>query len=74
MATSRLGLGGFSRSPYGDFTGKTEAAPVVEAFTRLGLSGFSRMPYGDFTGKTEAVAVARRKGKRFMRQMGRGMS
>lgn len=75
MATTRLGLAGIPRSPYGSFAGKAEAVPAADQITRLGLSGFTRMMYGSFTGKAEATGSGRVvQGKKFMRSLGRGMS
>lgn len=51
MATTRLGLYGGPRSPYGSFVGKTQGKSYTQTFTRLGLYGGSRYPYGDFSGK-----------------------
>ena len=45
---TRLGLGGFTRPPYGSFEGKIEYIPPV---TRLALYGGARPPYGSFAGK-----------------------
>ena len=60
MATTRLGLYGGPRSPYGSFAGKeTEVTPDgpkgAGLFTRLGAYGGPRSRYGDFTGKESEV-------------------
>lgn len=45
-AVTRVGPGGSSRSPYGNFSDKHSVA-----ITRLGLGGSSRGLYGDFAGR-----------------------
>ena len=55
--STRLGLSGVTRSPYGPFSGKSsnvDPKPLVEA-TRLGLGGFPRSRYGVFSGKSEGI-------------------
>jgi len=44
MAITRLGLSGFSRFPYGDFTGKTESAvaTVAISYNELAMDNHSR--------------------------------
>jgi len=70
--TTRLGLGGFSRSPYGSFLGKPqETTIVVNNITRLGLSGVTRSRYGSFVGKSSAISLSVLD---FGRGMSRGMS
>lgn len=57
--TTRLGLYGGARQPYGSFAGKTELTsgphPVAE-ITRLGLYGGPRQLYGSFVGKTASTS------------------
>lgn len=54
MATTRLGLNGFSVRRTGSFAGKAAGGGThpVGLITRLGLNGFMVRRAGDFTGKT----------------------
>jgi len=49
--TTRLGLYGGPRSPYGSFAGKLEDVAPRDTVTRLGLYGGTRGLYGSFAGK-----------------------
>ena len=59
MSTTRLGLYGGPRPPYGSFSPKTESVvpKSTDPITRLGLYGGPRQLYGDFAPKTEADAA-----------------
>ena len=56
---TRLGASGVPRSPYGNFSGKSQQTEFprtyTETWTRLGASGIPRHRYGDFAGKSAVV-------------------
>jgi hypothetical protein len=50
--TSVLGPQGYSRPPYGDFSGKpADTGSRAGPFSTLGPGGYSRSPYASFAGK-----------------------
>lgn len=56
--TTRLGLYGGPRTPYGAFAPKSPASGVTtEEITRLGLYGGPRSPYGGFAPKTPGGVI-----------------